>query len=218
MLIIMLGPPGSGKGTQAAKLAEEKGLVHLSTGDILRNAVKEGTELGLKAKAYMDAGDLVPDGLILELIRERLQHGDKGFLFDGFPRTIPQAEGLDKMLDEIGSKIDIVLDLDVSDEEVIKRLSGRYFCPSCQATYNYPNRLPKKEGVCDKCNAELAKRKDDTEEVVTNRLKVYNEQTQPLQDYYRNKSLLKSVDGERGIDTIFSDIMSMLDNMVVEYD
>ena len=220
MLLVMLGPPGSGKGTQAVKLAEKMNLRHLSTGDMLRENLKKETELGLKAKEYMEKGELVPDQLILDMIKATLsgESGADGFIFDGFPRTIPQAEGLDKMLDEIGSKIDIVLDLDVSDEEVIKRLSGRYFCPSCQATYNYPNRLPKKEGVCDKCNAELAKRKDDTEEVVTNRLKVYNEQTQPLQDYYRNKSLLKSVDGERGIDTIFSDIMSMLDNMVVEYD
>jgi len=213
MLVIMLGPPGSGKGTQAAKLAEKKGVAHLSTGDILRNAVKEGTELGLKAKAYMEAGDLVPDDLILGMIMETIQEGGSGFLFDGFPRTIPQAEGLDKMLGEMGSKIDMVLDLEVSDEEVIKRLSGRYFCPSCQGTYNYPNRLPKKEGICDKCEVPLAKRRDDTEEVVKNRLKVYKDQTQPLQDYYGKQSVLKSVNGERGIDDIFADLESLLDSI-----
>lgn len=211
MLVIMLGPPGSGKGTQAAQLAENKGLVHLSTGDVLRNAVKQGTELGLKAKGFMEAGDLVPDDLILGLIRERLQQDDSGFLFDGFPRTIPQAEGLDKMLADMSSKIDMVIDLEVSDGEVIRRLSGRYFCPGCQATYNYPSRLPKKEGTCDSCGAELQKRKDDTEEVVKNRLKVYKEQTQPLQDYYKKQGLLQGVDGEREIGAIFSDLASLVD-------
>lgn len=212
MLVIMLGPPGSGKGTQAAQLAEKKGMAHLSTGDVLRNAVKEGTDLGLKAKSYMEAGDLVPDDLILGLIKERLQNGGSGFLFDGFPRTIPQAEGLDKMLSDIDSGIDMVLDLEVGDDEVVRRLSGRFFCPGCQATYNYPNRLPKKEGICDKCGTKLQKRKDDTEEVVKNRLKVYKEQTQPLQDYYKNQSLLKGVNGEREISAIFDDLVSLLDS------
>ena len=212
MLVIMLGPPGSGKGTQAARLAEKKGLAHLSTGDLLRNAVKEGTELGLKAKTYMEAGDLVPDDLILGMIKERLQVGGSGFLFDGFPRTIPQAEGLDAMLGEIDSNVDMVMDLEVSDEEVIKRLSGRFSCPKCQAIYNYPNMLPKNEGICDKCGTELQKRKDDTEEVVRNRLEVYKEQTQPLRDYYRNQSLLKGVDGEREIGTILSDLVALLDS------
>jgi adenylate kinase len=212
MLIIMLGPPGSGKGTQAVRLADKKGLAHLSTGDLLRNAVKEGTELGLKATTYMEAGNLVPEDLILGMIRERLQVSENGFLFDGFPRTIPQAEGLDAMLGEIGSKVDMVMDLEVSDEEVIKRLSGRFSCPKCQAIYNYPNMLPKKEGICDKCGAELQKRKDDTEEVVTNRLEVYKKQTQPLQDYYRNQSLLKGVDGEREIGMILSDLLALLDS------
>jgi len=213
MLAIMLGPPGSGKGTQAAQLADRKGLAHLSTGDVLRNAVKEGTELGLKAKAYMEAGDLVPDDLILGMIKERLlQVGGTGFLFDGFPRTIPQAEGLDAMLREIGSKINIVMDLEVSDGEVIKRLSGRFFCPKCQAIYNYPNRLPEKEGTCDKCGTGLQKRKDDTEEVVRNRLDVYKEQTQPLQNYYRKQGLLKGVDGEREINAIFSDLSALLNS------
>lgn len=212
MLVIMLGPPGSGKGTQAAKLADAKSLIHLSTGDILRKAVKDGTDLGLQAKQFMDEGDLVPDELILGLIKERLETDKSSFLFDGFPRTIPQAKGLDDILKGIDSKVDMVLDLAVSDGEVINRLSGRYFCPSCQATYNYPNRLPKREGICDKCNVPLAKRKDDTEEVVVNRLKVYKEQTEPLQDYYRKQSVLKSVDGERAIDEIFADLASLVDS------
>jgi len=212
MLVIMLGPPGSGKGTQASRLASDKDLEHLSTGDILRNAVKEGTDLGLEAKRYMEAGDLVPDDLILGIIKERVQDDGKSFLFDGFPRTIPQAEGLDNMLNEIGSGVDLVLDLEVSDNEVINRLSGRFFCPQCQATYNYPNNLPKKEGICDKCGAGLEKRKDDTEEVVKNRLKVYKDQTQPLQDYYRKKSILKAVNGERPIETIFSDLAGIVDS------
>ncbi len=210
MLVIMLGPPGSGKGTQASRLASEKNLEHLSTGDILRNAVKEGTDLGLEAKKYMEAGDLVPDKLILGIIKEKVQSNGKSFLFDGFPRTIPQAEGLDKMLSDIGSGVDLVLDLEVSDEEVIKRLSGRFFCPQCQTTYNYPNNLPKEEGICDKCGARLEKRKDDTEEVVKNRLKVYKDQTQPLQDYYRDKGVLKAVDGERQIETIFKDLAEIV--------
>jgi len=212
MLVIMLGPPGSGKGTQAAKLASSRDLVHLSTGDILRKALKDGTDLGLKAKTYMEAGDLVPDDLILGLIKERLESDRSNFLFDGFPRTIPQAEGLDDMLGSIKSKVDMVLDLAVSDGEVVNRLSGRYFCPSCQATYNYPNKLPQKEGICDKCNVDLAKRKDDSEEVVINRLKVYKEQTEPLQNYYKKQSVLKSVDGERGIDEIFADLVSLVDS------
>lgn len=212
MLVIMLGPPGSGKGTQASRLASEKNLEHLSTGDILRNAVKAGTDLGLEAKKYMEAGDLVPDKLILGIIKEKVQDNSKSFLFDGFPRTIPQAEGLDSMLSDIGSGVDLVLDLEVSDEEVIKRLSGRFFCPQCQATYNYPNNLPKEEGVCDKCGARLEKRKDDTEEVVKNRLKVYKDQTQPLQNYYRDKGVLKAVDGERQIETIFKDLSQIVDS------
>ncbi len=212
MLVIMLGPPGSGKGTQAAQLARKKGLEHLSTGDILRNAVKMETKLGLKAKTYMEAGELVPDDLILGIIGEKVKSGDTGFLFDGFPRTIPQAEGLDEMLADMGERIDLVLDLEVSDDEVIRRLSGRFFCPNCQATYNYPNRLPQKENICDDCGTELQKRKDDSEEVVRNRLKVYKEQTQPLQSYYRNQGLLKGVSGEGKIDTILSDLVSILDS------
>lgn len=214
MLLVMLGPPGSGKGTQASRLADKLELKHLSTGDMLRSALKNETELGLKAKGYMEKGDLVPDSLILDMIKETLaQDKGQGFIFDGFPRTIPQAEGLDKMLSSVDEKLEGALNLEVSDNEVIKRLSGRFFCPNCQATYNYPSNLPKVEGVCDKCGAKLQKRKDDAEEVVKNRLEVYKNQTEPLINYYKDKSILVNVDGERDIKTIFSDLVSIAEKL-----
>ncbi len=214
MLLVMLGPPGSGKGTQASRLADTLELKHLSTGDMLRNAVKNRTELGKEAKGYMDMGDLVPDSLILDMIKETITlDKGKGFIFDGFPRTIPQAEGLDEMLESVDEKLDQALNLEVSDEEVIKRLSGRYFCPNCQATYNYPSNLPKKEGICDNCGSKLQKRKDDTEEVVKNRLEVYKKQTEPLIDYYKDKSILVNVDGERDIKAIFNDLVSIAEKL-----
>ncbi len=210
MLLVMLGPPGSGKGTQAARLAKELDLKHLSTGDMLRSALKNETELGLKAKEYMEKGNLVPDSLILDMIKETItQDKGKGFIFDGFPRTIPQAEGLDTMLAGEGRNLDKALNLDVSDQEVINRLSGRFFCPQCQRTYNYPSNLPKTEGKCDDCGVDLQKRKDDTEDVVKNRLEVYKKQTEPLIGYYKDKSILVDVDGEREINTIFSDLVSL---------
>ena len=185
MLLVMLGPPGSGKGTQASRLAEKLNLHHLSTGDMLRTAVKNQTDLGKKARDFMEKGELVPDSLILDMIKETVET-DKGagFIFDGFPRTIPQAEGLDNMLASVNKNLKSALNLEVSDQEVIQRLSGRYFCPQCQRTYNYPANLPKEEGKCDDCHVELQKRKDDTEEVVKNRLEVYKKQTEPLIDYY----------------------------------
>ena len=212
MLLVMLGPPGSGKGTQAKRLAEKLNLKHLSTGDILRENVKQGTDLGKRAKEYMDKGDLVPDDVILGMIKDTLKSEKQadGFIFDGFPRTIPQAEGLDKMLASESEKLDSALNLEVSDQEVINRLSGRYFCPKCQRTYNYPANLPNKEGVCDDCDVELQKRKDDTEEVVKNRLEVYKKQTEPLIGYYKEQSILKNVDGEREIGTIFDDLVSIV--------
>lgn len=214
MLLVMLGPPGSGKGTQASRLAEKLELKHLSTGDMLRSALKNETELGLKAKGYMEKGDLVPDSLILDMIKETLsQDKGQGFIFDGFPRTIPQAEGLDNMLSSVDKKLNGALNLEVSDKEVIQRLSGRFFCPNCQTTYNYPSNLPKVEGVCDKCGAKLQKRKDDTEEVVKNRLEVYKNQTEPLINYYNNKSILVNVNGERDITTIFGDLVSIAEKL-----
>ena len=214
MLLVMLGPPGSGKGTQASRLAEKLDLHHLSTGDMLRSAVKNETELGKKAKEYMEKGDLVPDSLILDMIRETIKNDQgSGFIFDGFPRTIPQAEGLDKMLQSEGEELDAALNLDVSDQEVIKRLSGRFFCPNCQRTYNYPSNLPRQEGICDECGVELQKRKDDTEEVVKNRLEVYKKQTQPLIDYYKDKSILVNIDGERDIGVIFNDLVTITQSL-----
>jgi adenylate kinase len=215
MLLVMLGPPGSGKGTQAVRLAEKMNLMHLSTGDMLRENLKHETELGLKAKEYMEKGELVPDQLILDMIKVTLsgESGADGFIFDGFPRTIPQAEGLDKMLASVDNKLDGALNLRVSDGEVIQRLSGRFFCPQCQRTYNYPANLPKREGYCDDCDVALQKRKDDSEEVVKNRLEVYKKQTEPLIDYYNNKSILKDVDGEREITVIFEDLVSLAENL-----
>jgi adenylate kinase len=215
MLLVMLGPPGSGKGTQAVRLAEKMNLMHLSTGDMLRENLKHETELGLKAKEYMEKGELVPDQLILDMIKVTLsgESGADGFIFDGFPRTIPQAEGLDKMLASVDNKLDGALNLRVSDGEVIQRLSGRFFCPQCQRTYNYPANLPKREGYCDDCDVALQKRKDDSEEVVKNRLEVYKKQTEPLIDYYNNKSILKDVDGEREITAIFEDLVSLAENL-----
>jgi len=214
MLLVMLGPPGSGKGTQAVRLADKLGLKHLSTGDMLRLALKNETALGLEAKGYMEAGDLVPDSLILDLIKETLENdAGSGFIFDGFPRTIPQAEGLDEMLAGVDKNLEGALNLEVSDKEVVSRLSGRFFCPSCQKTYNYPANLPRNEGKCDDCNVELQKRKDDSEDVVQNRLEVYKKQTEPLIGYYRDKSILKNVNGERAIEEIFNDLVSMTQDL-----
>ena len=197
MNLIFLGAPGSGKGTQAVRLAEKISVLHLSTGDLLRAAVKEGTELGNKAESFMKAGELVPDEVIIGLIEEKQKSGelDKGFILDGFPRTIPQADALGAMFERIGSKIDRTVLLDVDDEEIIKRLSGRMFCGDCQTPYNYPANMPREKGVCDKCGGKLIRRPDDEPEVVKNRLDVYKKQTQPIEDYYRNQSVLLSITG-----------------------
>lgn len=197
MNLIFLGAPGSGKGTQAARLAEKISVLHLSTGDLLRAAVKEGTELGNKAESYMKAGELVPDEIIIGLIEEKQKSGDldNGFILDGFPRTIPQADSLGAMFERVGSKIDRTVLLAVDDEEIIKRLSGRMFCGDCQAPYNYPANMPKEDGVCDKCGGKLIRRPDDEPEVVKNRLDVYKKQTQPIEDYYRKQSVLLSIAG-----------------------
>ncbi len=197
MNLIFLGAPGSGKGTQAVRLAEKINVLHLSTGDLLRAAVKNGTELGKKAEGFMKAGELVPDEVIIGLIEEKQANGDlnNGFILDGFPRTIPQAESLDSMFERVGTKIDNAVLLDVDDEEIINRLSGRMYCGGCSAPYNYPANMPKKEGVCDKCGGELMRRPDDMPEVVKNRLDVYKKQTQPIEDYYRGKSVLLPIAG-----------------------
>lgn len=210
MHLVFLGPPGSGKGTQAKILAEEKGLKHISTGDVLRDAVKNGTELGKKAKQYMDAGDLVPDDIILGMIKEILQNNKDGFIFDGFPRTAAQAEGLDKLMSELGMNLDAAVNLAVADNEVLKRLTGRFFCSECGTDFNVNTRPPKQEGVCDLCGGRLMQRDDDKTAVITNRLNVYREKTKPVEDYYRSRSIIKEVDGAQGFDQVTASILGVV--------
>jgi adenylate kinase len=212
MNLIFLGAPGSGKGTQAVRLAEKISVLHLSTGDLLRAAVKNGTELGKKAEGFMKAGELVPDDVIIGLIEEKQNNGElkNGFILDGFPRTIPQAEALSKMFARAGAKINYAVLLDVDDEEIIKRLSGRMYCGDCQSGYNYPANMPKEEGVCDKCGGKLVRRPDDEPEVVKNRLDVYKKQTQPIEDYYKGQSLLLPITGIGTPDDIFDRVVNGL--------
>jgi adenylate kinase len=208
MKIVMLGAPGAGKGTQAQMMAEKFGLPHISTGDIFRANIKNGTELGKKAKAFMDAGQLVPDELTVELLLDRVKADDcaKGYILDGFPRTIPQAEALDAM----GTKIDIVLDIEVPDEAIIDRMSGRRLCSACGATFHVKYN-PSADGEnCDKCGAPLTLRKDDKPEVVEHRLGVYHAETEPLIGYYRNKNLLVTVDGQKKPVEVTEDIKKVL--------
>ncbi len=212
MNIINFGPPGAGKGTQAKKMVDFYGIPQISTGDILRANVREGTELGLAAKEYMDKGELVPDEVLIGIIKNRLKEKDceKGFILDGYPRTIPQADALATILDEINKPIDVVLNLEVPDEELVERVSGRLMCGNCGASYHRTFNPPRKEGICDVCGGELFQRDDDKEEAVKNRLTVYKRQTQPLIDYYAKKSLLVSLDGTKGIDEVFEDIKAIL--------
>jgi adenylate kinase len=212
MKIIMLGAPGAGKGTQAKKLAAKYSIPHISTGDIFRANIKNGTELGKKAKVYMDQGLLVPDELVVDLIMDRFQEPDcaNGYVLDGFPRTIPQAEALDAALARNNDRIEYAIDVDVADAVIIKRMSGRRACVACGATYHIVNIPPKKEGICDVCGKELILRDDDKPETVEKRLKVYHEQTQPLIDYYKGKGILKSVDGTKDPEVTFDEIVSIL--------
>jgi len=204
MRVAFLGPPGAGKGTQARELAREWGVPHLATGDMLREAVAAGTRLGLAAQRYMEQGALVPDDVIIDLMRERLAAADatKGFILDGFPRTIAQAEALGKVLAETGQALGAVVFFDVSEAELLRRLTGRRVCRQCQATYHLVSAPPAKTGICDKCGGELYQREDDSEKTVRNRLEVYTRQTAPLLDYYRGHSLLRTVRGEGPIDGI----------------
>ena len=214
MNLVFLGPPGSGKGTQALRVAKELNLTHISTGDLLREAVKNMTELGRQAEEFMNSGNLVPDELIVKLIEEKISNGDegKGVILDGFPRTIPQAESLKKMFEQNQEHLDSAVLLEVSDEEVVKRLSGRWFCPKCNAGYNYPSNRPKQEGLCDSDGQELLRRPDDDEAVVKNRLDVYKKQTQPIEEFYRQESILKEIKGEQQPDVVFQDILAAVKN------
>ena len=209
---ILLGPPGAGKGTQAVKIVEKYGIPHISTGDIFRENIKNGTELGKKAQEYMNRGELVPDDLVIEIATDRLAKDDckNGFLLDGFPRTVYQAEKLDEFLAANGGKIDKVLDIAVGKDELITRLTGRRVCKACGASFHVVNIPPKKEGVCDYCGGELIQRADDNLETVTNRIDVYEAQTKPLIDYYEKAGNIAHIDGTTGLDNVFADIVKAL--------
>ena len=213
MKIIMLGAPGAGKGTQAKMIAEKYAIPHIYTGDIFRANIKEGTKLGEEAKQYMDQGLLVPDELTVKILLDRVAKEDcrNGYVLDGFPRTIPQAEVLDQALNGLGDKIDYAIDVNVPDENIIKRMSGRRACLSCGATYHVEHIPPQKEGICDTCGEKLVLRDDDKPETVQNRLHVYHEQTQPLIDFYTQKGILKAVDGTKDMEAVFHSIVSILE-------
>ena len=212
MNLILLGPPGAGKGTQAVKIVEKYHIPHISTGDIFRENIKKGTELGKKAQEYMNRGELVPDDLVIEIACNRLLAEDcvQGFLLDGFPRTVYQAEKLDEFLESHGKKVEHVLDIAVDKEELIARLIGRRVCKSCGASYHIVNMPPKKEGVCDACGGELYQRADDTKETVENRIEVYEAQTMPLIDYYEKAGVIAHIDGSTGLENVFADIVNVL--------
>ena len=212
MKIIMLGAPGAGKGTQAKRIAEKYSIPHISTGDIFRANIKNGTELGKKAKTFMDQGLLVPDELVVDLVVDRVNQEDcaKGYVLDGFPRTIPQAEALDKALEALGQAMDYAINVEVPDENIVNRMSGRRACVDCGATYHIVYAPTKVENVCDKCQGGLILRDDDKPETVQKRLNVYHDQTQPLIDYYTNKKILVEVDGTVDINDVFAAIVNIL--------
>lgn len=216
MKIVMLGAPGAGKGTQAKKIAEKYQVPHISTGDIFRANIKQGTELGKKAKTYMDQGLLVPDELVVDLVVDRLQQEDckNGYVLDGFPRTIPQAESLDAALAKLGQKLDAAIDVDVPDQEIIKRMGGRRACVGCGATYHTEFNPPKTADICDVCGEKLILRDDDKPETVQKRLTVYHEQTQALIDYYKAAGVLKSVDGTQELDAVFASVTQILSEVL----
>ena len=208
MNLILMGLPGAGKGTQAEKIVEQYAIPHISTGDMFRSAIKEGTALGNEAKTYMDKGELVPDEVTIGIVKERLSKPDceKGFLLDGFPRTVAQAEALERLLNELNTKLDYVLHVKVPTEKLIERLTGRRICPTCGATYHVEFNPPKQEGICDHDGTELIQREDDQPETVKNRLDVNIEQTQPLLDFYEDKGYLVAIDGDQDIDEVFNQI------------
>ncbi|HAG69653.1 MAG TPA: adenylate kinase [Lachnospiraceae bacterium] len=214
MKIIMLGAPGAGKGTQAKKIADQYQIPHISTGDIFRANIREKTPLGMEAKSYMDKGELVPDELTVKILLDRVSNEDckNGYVLDGYPRTIPQAEVLDRAVGELNERIDFAVNVDVPDENIIKRMSGRRACTKCGDTYHIEYMPPKKENVCDKCGSPLIIRDDDKPETVKNRLSVYHEQTAPLIDYYEKKGILKTVDGTKDVNEVFADIKNILES------
>ncbi|MFH1736386.1 MAG: adenylate kinase [Actinomycetota bacterium] len=213
MNMIIMGPPGSGKGTQAARISENYGIPAVSTGDMLREAIANGTALGREAKSYMDKGELVPDKLVIDIVRERLDEPDaaEGFLLDGFPRSAGQAVALGEMLAGRGKKIDLVLNVAVPDEEIIRRLSRRRVCPKCNAVYHLDYRPPAAEGVCDSCGSGIVQRNDDNEETIANRLAVYRQSSEPLIEYYRKMELLAEVSGTKPIDEVFGDVAALIE-------
>ena len=212
MKIIMLGAPGAGKGSQASRIAMEYQLPHISTGDIFRANLKEETELGKKAKSFMDKGELVPDDITIAMLLERIHKEDckNGYILDGFPRTIPQAEALKEALAKKNEKIDLALDVEASDELIIKRMAGRRTCPACGAIYHIVTLPPKTEGICDRCGADLIQRKDDNEETVKNRLKIYHEVTEPLISYYKKEGILEEIDGAEELDKVFEKVKRII--------
>ncbi|MCK6255211.1 adenylate kinase [Fictibacillus sp. KIGAM418] len=212
MYLVLMGLPGAGKGTQAEQIVEQYGIPHISTGDMFRAAIKEGTPLGLKAKSYMDSGNLVPDDVTIGIVRERLAKDDceKGFLLDGFPRTVAQAEALEEILRDLERQIDYVLNISVDTDKLMQRLTGRRVCPECGATYHVIFNPPKVDGKCDKDGAELIQRKDDNEETVRTRLEVNMEQSKPLLDFYKEKGYLKNIDGDQEINKVYNDINKLI--------
>lgn len=212
MKIIMLGAPGAGKGTQAIQIAEKYKIPHVSTGDLFRSNISQKTELGMEAKSYMDEGKLVPDELTVRMLLDRVAQDDckNGYVLDGFPRTIAQAEVLNKEVTKLGDKIDYAIDIEVPDENIVKRMSGRRACLKCGNTYHIEHVPPKKEGICDNCGSELVLRADDAPETVLKRLNVYHEQTQPLIDFYNNMDILVTIDGTQDMNKVFADVTKVL--------
>ncbi|MBV7508830.1 adenylate kinase [Bacillus sp. sid0103] len=215
MNLVLMGLPGAGKGTQAERIVEQYGIPHISTGDMFRTAMKEGTELGLQAKSFMDQGELVPDEVTIGIVRERLSKDDcqKGFLLDGFPRTVPQAEALENLLVDLDKKIDYVINITVDKELLMERLTGRRICKECGSTYHLVFNPPKQEGVCDRCGGELYQRADDNAETVQNRLDVNIKQQEPLLNFYENKGYLRTLDGQQDINKVFTDIEQLLGDL-----
>jgi adenylate kinase len=212
MRILLMGPPGAGKGTQAERIAGYCKISHIATGDIFREAIRAGTDLGRQAKSYLDAGELVPDAVTVGIVRERAQAPDckPGFLLDGFPRTIPQAEALERLLEDLSMKLDLVLNIKIAPAVLVERLTGRRICRQCGTSYHLVFNPPKQDGICDRCGGELYQRSDDKLETIGDRMRVYTNKTAPLLEFYRQRGLLRDVDGEPGIDAVWDVILGLL--------